>query len=103
MLIIIHAGHTLFGSCTIFARVAVECCLNGTALHDCGWAALLLNSLIWLLILAAGLVKVLRRSLRDMASKSSSYVEQCVKAEKDLNQEVSAAVQCCVVCLACSS
>lgn len=36
-----------------------------------------------------GLVKVLRRCVRDMASKSSSFVEQCVKAEKEMNQEVS--------------
>eukprot|EP00775_Hariotina_reticulata_P012257 gene12257-12395_t len=36
----------------------------------------------------AGLVKVLRRCLRDMTSKSSNYVEQCVKAEKEMNQEL---------------
>lgn len=36
----------------------------------------------------AGLVKVLRRCVRDMAGKSSSVVEMCVKAEKEMNQEL---------------
>jgi len=35
-----------------------------------------------------GLVKVLRRCVRDMAGKCSSVVELCVKAEKEMNQEV---------------
>ncbi len=35
-----------------------------------------------------GLVKVLRRCVRDMAGKCSSVVEMCVKAEKEMNQEV---------------
>lgn len=39
-------------------------------------------------LLPAGLVKVLRRCVRDMAAKSSSVVEMCVKAEKEMNQEV---------------
>jgi hypothetical protein len=38
---------------------------------------------------AAGLVKVLRRCVRDMAGKCSSVVELCVKAEKEMSQEVS--------------
>lgn len=41
-----------------------------------------------MLLLPAGLVKVLRRCVRDMAGKSSSVVEMCVKAEKEMNQEV---------------
>jgi hypothetical protein len=46
------------------------------------------NSHPTLLLLPAGLVKVLRRCVRDMAGKSSSVVEMCVKAEKEMNQEV---------------
>jgi hypothetical protein len=44
--------------------------------------------LLLLLLPAAGLVKVLRRCVRDMAGKCSSVVEMCVKAEKEMNQEV---------------
>jgi hypothetical protein len=33
-------------------------------------------------------VKVLRRCVRDMASKSSAFVELCVKTEKEAAQEV---------------
>eukprot|EP00879_Flechtneria_rotunda_P025350 GHRR01026930.1.p1 GENE.GHRR01026930.1~~GHRR01026930.1.p1 ORF type:complete len:679 (+),score=281.79 GHRR01026930.1:134-2170(+) len=36
----------------------------------------------------AGLVKVLRRCVREMATKSGSYVVQCAKAEKDMQQEL---------------
>lgn len=43
-----------------------------------------------LLLLSAGLVKVLRRCVHNMAGKCSSVVELCVKAEKEMNQEVSA-------------
>lgn len=39
--------------------------------------------------MTAGLVKVLRRCVRDMAGKCSSVVEMCVKAEKEMNHEVS--------------
>jgi hypothetical protein len=41
-----------------------------------------------LLLLHAALVKVLRRCVRDMASKSSAFVELCVKTEKEAAQEV---------------
>lgn len=46
------------------------------------------NPPLLLLLSVAGLVKVLRRCVRDMAGKSSSVVEMCVKAEKEMNQEV---------------
>lgn len=36
----------------------------------------------------AGLVKLLRRCMRDMAGKTSKFVEMCVKAEKEVHQEV---------------
>jgi hypothetical protein len=49
--------------------------------------SLLLLSL--LLLLHTALVKVLRRCVRDMASKSSGFVELCVKLEKEAAQEVS--------------
>jgi hypothetical protein len=35
-----------------------------------------------------GLVKALRRCVRDMAGKAGGFVEQCVKAERDMQQEV---------------
>jgi hypothetical protein len=41
-----------------------------------------------LLLLHTALVKVLRRCVRDMASKSSGFVELCVKTEKEAAQEV---------------
>lgn len=41
-----------------------------------------------LLLPPAALVKVLRRCVRDMASKSSAFVELCVKTEKEAAQEV---------------
>jgi hypothetical protein len=47
-----------------------------------------------LLLLHTALVKVLRRCVRDMASKSSGFVELCVKTEKEAAQEVS----CCLHC-----
>jgi hypothetical protein len=44
--------------------------------------------LLFLLLLPTALVKVLRRCVRDMASKSSAFVELCVKTEKEAAQEV---------------
>lgn len=46
------------------------------------------HMLCWPSAVPAGLVKVLRRCIRDMAGKCSSVVEMCVKAEKEMNQEV---------------